>query len=124
MGEPLENALRTPIANKIITLPNSRPYEPQLKPPCWNDVHHCEYYRNKGHKATKCMRLKHVVQDLIDYVTIKVDGPQNNEDHTSFKTPFLNHEKGEASNLNQSNKRGNDKVNFSHTYDNTINYLS
>lgn len=124
LGEPLENALRTLVANKIITLPDLRPYEPQVKLNWWNDSHHCEYHRNKGHKTNECMKLKHLVQDLIDDGTIKIEGPQNNEDHTAFKNPFLNHEKGKSSNSNQNQKRGNEKVNFAHTYDNMINTLS
>lgn len=67
------------------------------------------------------MKLKHLVQDLIDNNTIKIEGPQNNGDHTTYKNPFLNHEKGESSNTNQNQKKGNEKVNFAHTYDNTIN---
>lgn len=124
MGEPLENALRTLISNKIITLPEARPYEPQVNPSWWNDTHHCEYHKNKGNKKNECMRLKHVIQDLIDDGVIKVDNPQNNKDHMTFKTPFFNHEKGEPSNSNQNNKRSNAEVNFSHTYDIDINSQS
>lgn len=105
----MENSLRTLVANKIIILLESRPYKPQVKPSWWNDSHHCEYHRNKGHKINECMKIKHLVQALIDDGTIKVEIPQNNEDHTIFKTPVLNHEKGKTSNTNQKNKRGNEK---------------
>lgn len=61
MGEPLENSLRTLVSNKLLILSNSSPYEPKFKPSWWNDAHHCEYHRNKGHKTNESMKLKHMV---------------------------------------------------------------
>ena len=38
---------------------------------------------------------------LINDDTIEVNNLSNNEDHMTFKNPFMSHEKGESSKANQ-----------------------
>lgn len=44
--------------------------------------------------------LKNIIQDLIEKGTISIGDSQgkNNVDHTIFKTPLQDHDKGKASN--------------------------
>lgn len=72
----------------MITFPEERNYEPQVKPPWWNDNHFCDFHRNKGHHIDNCQRLKHVIQDLIDNGVIKVDGHTTNESHITLRLHF------------------------------------
>ena len=75
--------LNTLISNRIITLPyNYKPYEPKVKPKFWNDNQYCIYDRNKGHKTKNYMKLKYIIQDLIE-----VDGLITNTDHKVFNEP-------------------------------------
>lgn len=90
LGKNLESAFRELLANKLITLPNMRDFEPQVKPPWWNDAHYCEYHINKGHCTNDRLRLKNLFQDLIDNGNIMVDGHKTNDDHEAFKSPLPN----------------------------------
>ena len=107
----------------LVTLLEAKPYEPQVKPLWWNKKHHCAYHRNRGYLTNNYLALKGVIQKLIDDKIIEVNSLCTNEDHAAFKTPFMSHEKGESSKVNQ-NKLTNKKVNYAHNYDNTINMLS
>lgn len=42
------------------------------------------FHRNRGHKTGDYMRLKHVIQDLIDNRVIMVDGYKSNDQHGTF----------------------------------------
>lgn len=95
-----------------------RDFEPQVKPPWWNDTHHCEYHRRKGHRSNDCLRLKNLVQDLLDKGDITVDGHKTNDDHVAFRNPLLNYDKGASS---SSNKKG---PHINHVYNNIINHIS
>lgn len=121
IGEPLGSALKTLLANKLITLPEARDFEPKVKPTWWNDNHYCDFHRNKGHQTDDCQWLKHVIEDLIDNGVITVDGHKTNELHTTFETPLPNYEKGESSTMQ--NGKGKAKVNYVHTYDNMVNVI-
>lgn len=121
IGEPLESALKTLLANKLIVLPEARSYEPPVKPNWWNDNHFCNYHQNKGHQTNDCQRLKHLIQDLIDNGTITVDSHKTNESHLAFKTPLPNYDKGEPSQLKDD--KGKAKVNYTYTYDDVVNVI-
>lgn len=81
-------------------MPATRNFEPQVKPPWWNESHYCDYHRNKGHNTNNCMRLKNIVQDMIDKGDIMVDDHKTNGDHEALKNPLPNYNKGGASTLN------------------------
>lgn len=121
IGEPFESALKTLLANKLITLPEVRDFEAMVKPAWWNDNHFCKYHQSKGHQTNYCQYLKHVIQDLIDNKVITVDGHTTNESHTTFKTPLPNYEKGKTSTTRD--RKGKEKVNYAHTYDNMVNVI-
>ena len=89
---------------------NSRSYDPQPRPPWWNEIAFCEYHQNKGHKTSNCINLCHKVQDLIDDGDIFVDEHNKNLDHKVFKEPFPQYEKWEI--LTQ---KPNNKVNYTYS---------
>ncbi|GLJ31915.1 hypothetical protein SUGI_0642360 [Cryptomeria japonica] len=119
LGQSLESAFRELLAHKILSLPPISNYEPQIKPPWWNDSHYCDYHRNKGHQMNNCMRLKHMVQDMIDRGDLTIDGLKTNGDHGAFKNPLPNYNKDGASTSND--PRG---ARINHIYNNTINHIS
>lgn len=121
IGEPFELALKTLPANKLITLPEVRDFEPKVKPASWNDNHFCKYHRNKGHQTNDCQRLKNVIQYLIDNEVIMVDEHITNESYTTFKTLLPNYEKDETS--TSRDRKGKEKANYAHTYDNVVNVI-
>lgn len=73
--------------------------------------------------TNNCLTLKGTIQKLINHGTIEVNNLSNNEDHTTFKNPFMSHENGESSKANQ-NTLPQTKVNYAHHYDNTIGMIS
>ena len=85
---------------------NTQPYDPQPRPPWWNETSYCEYHQNKGHKIVNCINLRHKIQDLIDDGDIVVDGHNKNVDHKAFKEPFLTYDKGESSKAQTHHKVG------------------
>ena len=90
------------LANKIITLlDNSRPHDPTIKPPWWRIDHYCNYHRNKGYNFDNCLKLKNVIQNLINDKKFGIDGLVNNYDHKVFKDPIPKCEKEEISNANK-----------------------
>lgn len=78
----------------------------------------CTYHQNLGHLTKNCYALKEAIQNLIDNGTIEVNSLHNNEDHTTFKSPFMSHEKGESC-KNKQALSSNDKFNYAHNCDNT-----
>lgn len=113
MGQSVESRSKELLTAKVITLPEARNLEPQVKSPWWNDAHFCDFHQNKGHKTNDYMQLKHLIQDLIDNKTIFVEGLQTNNDHRAFKNPLPNYEKGESSSSNNKGK------NVNYVYDTT-----
>lgn len=106
------------IQAKFIKLPDIKA-EPVVKPHWWNDNAYYEYHRSKGHKTMSCFQLKHMIQDLLEQGVIEVDPPHatSNTDHTIFKTPLLDHDKGKASSSNSTQT-----ANYANTgYNNVIN---
>ena len=64
---------------------NPHSYDPQPRPPWWNETSYCEYHQNKGHKVGNCINLRHKIQDMIDDGDLVVDGHHKNLDHKAFK---------------------------------------
>ena len=94
------------------------------KPKWWNNNKYCDYHCMKAQKTTSCFQLKHEIKDLIDDRFIAVDPSLlfSNSDHTIFKDPLENHDKGQASN---SNTNTQSSINYTHTgHDYTINCLN
>lgn len=118
-----ESALQTLLANELIVLLEAKAYEPQVKTKWWNNKHICAYHQNRGHLTNNCFTLKGSIQKLINNGTIKVNNLINNKDHTAFKNPFMNHEKGKSSRASQKELPQN-KFNYAHYYVNTINMIS
>lgn len=58
------------------------------------------------------MKLRHVIQDLIEEGRVKVDGHYTNNDHKAFQTPLPSYEKGEISKSN--------KINYTYTDDDNV----
>lgn len=116
LGQSLELTFQELLTNKLITFPNTRDFEPQVKPSWQNDTHYCDYHRNKGHHTNNFLRLICLVQDLLDKGDIMVDGHKTNNDHEAFKNPLPNYDKGGAS-----NNKGGPCIN--HLYDNAINLI-
>lgn len=50
-----------------------------------------------------------------------MDSHKTNESHLAFKTPLLNYDKGEPSQLK--NDKGKAKVNYTYTYDDVVNVI-
>ncbi len=69
----------------------------------------------KGHKTKNCIKLHHKVQDIIEDSDIIVDVHDKNIDHKAFKEPFPSYEKGE-----KSKKKSHNKINYTHSIDDTI----
>lgn len=93
LGQNLESTMREFITNRLITLPETRNWEPKVKPSWWNDADYCNFYKNKGHKTNDYMQLKHLIQDLIEAKKVFVKGQQTNNDHSAFTNPLPNYEK-------------------------------
>lgn len=118
LGDSYHVILKTLLSNKIMTLPGyAKPYEPEVKPKWWNDYHYCEYHNNKAHKTENFIRLKHVIQDLIENGKFFVDGLVNNYDHKAFKEPLPKYDKGEAS---TSKKDEGAKINYTYTNNSNV----
>jgi hypothetical protein len=55
------------IQASLITLPTYENYrEPQVKPSWYNENHLCDFHKIKGHTTVGCMKLKNIIQDLIE----------------------------------------------------------
>ena len=71
--------------------------EPLTKASWWNEFFLCAYHQNQGNLTNNCYALKGAMQKMIDDETIEVKNFHTNEDYTTFKNPFMIHEKGESS---------------------------
>lgn len=72
---------------------NSRPYDPFVKSPWWREDHYCNYHRNKCYNTDNFLKLKNVIQDLIDEEKVSVDELAKKYDHMDFKKPLPKYEK-------------------------------
>ena len=116
MGEPLDVVYKTLLQNKLISpLDNTRPYDPQPRPPWWNETLYYEHHQNKGQKTLNCVNLHHKIQDLIDDGDLVVDGHNKNSDHKAFKEPFPTYDKGESS-----KSKPHQKVNYTYSNDDNV----
>ncbi len=107
---------KTLLQHKLISpMDNPHPYDPQPRPPWWNETSFCEYHQNKGHKTSNYINLRHKVQDMIDVGELVVDGHNKNSDHKVFKEPFPAYEKGETSKPEPYNK-----VNYMYSNDENV----
>lgn len=115
LRDTLEVVLKSLSDNKIIKIPDSKPWEPEEKPKWWNDNNYCDFHHNKGHKTNNYMKLIHVIQDLIEEGKVKVDGHHINNDHKAFQTSLPSYEKGESSKSN--------KINYTYIDDDNVIYM-
>ena len=98
------------IQANLITLPTYENYrEPQVKPSWYNENHLCDFHKIKGHTTAGCMKLKNLIQDLIETKQIEVEPQGGNKDLKIYTNPMPDHGKGKAKETDYS------KVN--HTYD-------
>lgn len=82
------------VEENLITLPNFEHYQgPQEKPSWYNKCDLCDFHKIKGHKTTNCMKLKNIIQDLIESNTISIEVLVGNQDLKIYKTPLPNHNK-------------------------------
>lgn len=106
-------------------MPKTSNYEPQVKPLWWRDNEYCEFHKGRGYKTNNCHRLKDIIQDLVDWGEIEVDGynkKTSNKDHTMLKNPLLSYEKGGPS---HQGKNQDITTNYTHaSYDYTVNNLN
>lgn len=63
------------------------------------------------------MKLKYVIQDLIDNKIITIDEHKSKNNHTTFKEPLHNYDKRGSSNSKDA------KINYTSSNDNVINML-
>lgn len=64
------------------------------------------------------MRLKNIIQDMINRGDLTVDGLKTNDDHDAFKIPLPNYNKGGPSSSNDT-----EGARINHLYNNTINHI-
>lgn len=89
---------------------------PKVKPPWYNKNHLCDFHKIKGHTMASCMRLKNLIQDLIDDKIINVEQPIGNQDLKIYTNPIPDHNKG--------NNHGKKKYgNVNHVYDHVVESL-
>lgn len=94
LGESLESAMKTLLANKIISLPEIKAFDLEPKPRWWRENDFYDFHCNKGHKTNNYICLKHLIQDKIDEGEIVIDNHKSNNDHTTFTKPFPKHNQG------------------------------
>jgi len=118
LGQSYESTLKELIAKNLITLLDTRGFEPKVISSWWNEAHFLEFHRCKGHLTNSCMQLKDKIQDLIGNKVIQIEESQANIDHGVFKNPLPNYDKGESSNMNGKGKG------VIYVYDGTIYHIS
>lgn len=65
------------------------------------------------------MRLKHIIQDIIDNEKMRVDGFMINKDHMVFTKPPHEYEKGETS----KKKNEDAKINYTYTDNDNVTHM-
>lgn len=75
---------------------NDRPNyeEPNFKPPWYNENDKSEFHKIKGHTTNNYMRLKNIVEDLIENGEVDVEPHIKNKDLKIYKDPIPNHSRG------------------------------
>jgi hypothetical protein len=61
LGQSYESALKELLAENLITLPDTRGFEPKVKSSWCNEAHYCDFHQCKGHLTSSCMQLKHKI---------------------------------------------------------------
>lgn len=123
--EPIETMLRKLVSSNLIMLLITSNYEPQVKPTWWKDNKYCEFHKGKYHRSNNCPCLKNIIQDLIDWGKIEIDGINHkisNIDHTIFKNPLPSYEKGITSHQGKNNDNNANYTRASHDY--TVNNIT
>lgn len=81
LGKPIESMLNKLVHAKLINLLESlNRGEPSFKLSWYDDNAYCEYHSTKGHDMLDCIKLKNLIQDLIDQREITVE--DNDQDLT------------------------------------------
>lgn len=72
----------------ILTLDPNAP-----KPNWYKDNEYYDYHRTNGHLTSRCIGLKHYIQDLIKRGDIEISSKigTNNKNLKMYKQPFLDH---------------------------------
>lgn len=67
MAEPLNIIFKHTEQHNMVVYPQTQTFD-QSKPKLdsYKENEYCAYYCIKGHGMNKCMKLKHLVQNLID----------------------------------------------------------
>lgn len=102
----------------LITLPiYKKLQEPQVKLPWYNEKHLFDFHKIKGHTTPNCMRLKNLIQDLINDKFITIDQLAENQDLKIYMNPMSDHNKG------NNNGKVNNYTNVNHICDHFVAYL-
>ena len=111
------------ISNKLLILPNYfHPYDPPVKPSWWKEDHYCNYHRSNGASTNNFYGLKDAIEDLIDGGIYLTNGLVKNYDHKAFKTPLIEYEKLESSQVQKKNHDAKINYNYANN-ENVINML-
>lgn len=103
------------VDSNLIMIPNFKDYqEPQNKLPWYNEKDLCDFQKIKGHKTSNYMRLKNIIQDLIESEDISIEVLASNQDLKIYKNPMLDHRKG------NNTGKAKDYINMQHTYSNVV----
>lgn len=98
LGEPLEVIMHKLFQTNLIKLPDKTTYdEPNCKPPSYNENDQCKFHKIKGYMTNNCMRLKNIIQDLIEKGKVDIEhhpGSSRNRDMGIYKDPIPNHSRG------------------------------
>lgn len=67
----------------------------------YKDNKYCDYHRTNGHLTSRCIGLKHYIQDLIECGDIEIFGKigTNNSNLKMYKQPFLDHNQDKGSSI-------------------------
>ncbi|KAF5934061.1 hypothetical protein HYC85_030232 [Camellia sinensis] len=83
----LSQALKIPLGKGHLKLLEPQPL-PSPLPPRHDPDKYCAYHQQHGHDMTRCIRLRHKIQDLIDEETIAP--PKRPHATTNPSPPYLN----------------------------------
>lgn len=74
LAEPLDVIFKHMKQHNMIVYPQKQPFDESKTKLYWNkENEYCAYHHVKGHETSKCIQIKHLVQDLIDQGKIAID---------------------------------------------------